>query len=59
MNCRERCSVRDVCKQWYPDSQGEEGLDESDCPRAWRIEDELSEEIPFMEPYDGPEEGDF
>jgi len=38
-NCRDYCRFSKACKQIYPRIEGEEGLDPSDCPMAWKIED--------------------
>ena len=41
MNCREYCQFRSICAEKYPKFNGEERLDSSDCPMAWKIEDGL------------------
>lgn len=38
-NCREFCRFAQICAKHYPGCTGEEGLDPSDCPMAWKIED--------------------
>ena len=56
-NCREYCPYTKICAEKYSKYQGEEGLSYHDCPMAWRIEDTISDEIPFCDDdYDGPEE---
>jgi len=43
MNCREYCPYKTICEKYYPKFSGEEKLDPSDCPMAWKIEDRLND----------------
>ena len=43
MNCREYCQYRSICAKEYPKCSGEEKLDPSDYPMAWKIEDGLND----------------
>ena len=43
MNCRQYCQYKTFCEKYYPKCSGEEKLDPSDCPMAWKIEDGLND----------------
>lgn len=63
MNCREYCQYKTICAKYYHNFKGEEKLDSSDCPMAWKIEDGLmdaqdiaEEQVPFTDPPEMTEE---
>lgn len=48
-NCRERCPYRKICKEIFPQFNGDEETKHYECPMAWKIEDLLNDYEPVKE----------